>query len=139
MWVLAKGGSMNYQEVLDNLHDYVTEKLREDDLSVNHFIIEFNSLQQLIDERIEQESRKDKLTVGSTWECVAACFVVEIPSIVVEIPSEAKLTSILTVLSDTCEFIGNDNLMTSVKVNDKHYIIPTSQFLICFKPIKEGE
>ena len=51
-----------YQESLDNLHDYVTEKLREEDLSVNHFIIEFNSLQQLIDIYPEYLELKAKAT-----------------------------------------------------------------------------
>jgi len=48
---------MNYQEALNSLQEYVIEKLREDDLSINHFTIEFDLIQQLIDERIEEESK----------------------------------------------------------------------------------
>lgn len=87
-------------------------------------------LQELVDEKIEQESRKDKLIVGSEWECVALC-------LVAEISSKGKLTSILTVLGVVCTFIGNDDFMSTIKVKDKHYVIPTEQFLLCFKPIGE--
>ena len=61
----------DYQEALRNLENYVIEKLREEDLSINHFTIEIEVLQQLIDEKLEQESRKDKLILGSKWECIA--------------------------------------------------------------------
>ena len=77
-----------YQESLDNLHDYVTEKLREEDLSVNHFIIEFNSLQQLIDERprlikalkdinelLERLTLEQKKSLGATVYTVQALII----------------------------------------------------------------
>ena len=31
-------------------------------------------LNDLVNEKLEQESRKDKLIIGSEWECVANCY-----------------------------------------------------------------
>ena len=92
----------------------------------------FDELENLAIEKDEQESRKDKLIVGSEWECLVVCFVAEISN-------KGKITSILTVLDGVCVFIGNDYFMSTIKVNGKHYVIPTSQFLLCFRPIKEGD
>lgn len=89
-------------------------------------------IKELVNEKLEFESRKDKLIVGSKWECVAVC-------LVSEISNKEKSIPILTVLGSVCLFVGNDDLMSTIKVKDKRYVIPTSQFLLCFKPIKEGE
>jgi len=113
----------DYQEALRNLENYVIEKLREEDLSINHFMIEFEILKQHFDEKLEQESRKDNLIVGSKWECVANCY---------------------------CESYGDalkieKGEITQLQSYHNHTlalnrgIMPTQQFLLCFKPLKEGE
>ena len=117
MWLLEKGGSgMNYQEALRNLENYVVEKLREEDLSINHFTIEFEVLKQLIDEKLEQESRKDKLILGSQWECVCKTY------------GKVKIIDIHP-LSKTVTF-RNMLFSQTEKIDD---------FIICFRPLKEGE
>ena len=83
----------------------------------------FDELEKLAIEKDEQESRKDKLIVGSEWECVADCY---------------------------CEFHGEALIIVEgelIKVQSIHnhtlainrVIMPTQQFLLCFKPLKEGE
>ena len=39
-----------------------------------HTIEDFELLKKLAKEKDEQDSRKDKLIVGSQWECVADCY-----------------------------------------------------------------
>ena len=149
MWLLEKGGSgmiKKYQDMIGNILATFVDVVDEDKTygfyhnSEHYYNTDyytqnkhcFDELEKLAIEKDEQESRKDKLVVGSEWECVAVC-------LVAEVSSKSTLTSILTVLGDGCVFIGNDYLMTTIKVKDKHYVIPTSQFLLCFKPIEKEE
>ena len=39
------------------------------------YIKDADLLQKLVDEKVEFESRKDKLIVGSQWECVIQCII----------------------------------------------------------------
>ena len=112
-----------YKEALRNLENYVIEKLREEDLSINHFTIEFEVLQQLIDEKVEQESRKDKLIVGSKWECVANCF------------CENWGDALIIRKGDIIQMQSIHNHTLAINRG----IMPTEQFLLCFRPLKEGE
>ena len=83
----------------------------------------FDELEKLAIEKDEQESRKDKLVVGSKWECVANCY---------------------------CESYGDalkieKGTVVQLQSNHGHTlaisrgIMPTQQFLLCFRPLKEGE
>lgn len=116
-----------YTEALRNLENYVVEKLREEDLSINHFTVEFEVLKQLIDEKLEQESRKDKLIVGSEWECVVEnrgrndVFKKGIEVYIWEVKGN---------------FVNFGYGTAYGYVRDS---IPIEQFLLCFKFLKEGE
>ena len=128
---------MNYQEALNSLQEYVIEKLREDDLSINHFTIEFDLIQQLIDEKLEQESRKDKLIVGSEWECVAICYSEGIsfraPICLVNVKGIVEITEIGE--SDGIHYVEYSS-QNERRLDE--YAMPIDQFILCFKPIKEG-
>ena len=125
-----------YKEALRNLENYVIEKLREEDLSINHFTIEIEVLQQLIDEKLEQESRKDKLIVGSQWECVAKCLT-PISSHYIDPILDRRTIAIqkswvLTVLEIEKDYVKLQHENTKC-------FLSQDQFLLCFKPLKEGE
>jgi len=120
---------MNYQEaLLRNLENYVIEKLREEDLSINHFTIELEVLQQLIDEKSEQESRKYKLIVGSEWECIVSCFAND--SMFYKVGTKVKVLSLEEY--DRVFFVR-------VKSEWQEVIFVVDQFLLCFKPLKKEE
>ena len=56
----------DYQEALDRLENFAYHGGEKG----NNVKI----IQELVNEKLEQESRKDKLVVGSEWECVADCY-----------------------------------------------------------------
>jgi hypothetical protein len=138
MWVSKKGRSgMNHQEALDELECYSIQWVvnymdnEKADKMLNHSKL----LQQLIDEKIERESRKDKLIVGSEWECVVRCNGMSFSHVegtIVKIKylnyDAEVLTTPLTELENYLdpwgEYVDIDEVFT------------TSQFLLCFKPIK---
>ena len=119
----------DYQEMLDELECYALQWAvnylnNEESIEIlNHS----KTLQVLIDEKLEQESRKDKLIVGSEWECVAknrgrnTIHKKGIEVYILKIEENFSIISYKTVYG---------------WVED---VIPTDQFLLCFKPIKEGE
>jgi len=83
---------------------------------------EENLIKKWIDERVEFESRKDKLIVGSVWECVATNYG-----------------------EDWCWRKGTDVVITELADDDlvsfsdiKYKNIqdeqPDEQFMVCFKP-----
>jgi len=79
-------------------------------------------------EKDEQESRKDKLVVGSKWECVANCIIDR----GVRSSEYIKNGDIVKVYYfDTELFVFIDD--------DRHRMMPTQQFLLCFKPLEEGQ
>ena len=88
---------------------------------------EKNLMQELIDYKFEQESRKDKLIVGSEWECVAenrgrnTVFKKGIEIYIWEI--EANFIT-----------FGHGTVYGYVRDS-----VPIDQFLLCFKFLKEGE
>ena len=87
----------------------------------------FDELEKLAIEKDEQESRKDKLIVGSQWECVAenrgrnAVFKKGIEAYIWEVKEN---------------FVNFGYGTVYGYVRDS---IPIEQFLLCFKPLKEGE
>lgn len=84
-------------------------------------------LQELVDKEIEQESRKDKLIVGSQWECIAenrgrnTVFKKGIETYILEI-EENFIT------------FGHGTVYGYVRDS-----APIDQFLLCFKPKGENE
>ena len=121
MWLLEKGGSgMNYQESLRRMYELLGKIPYEVELS------DLNPLRELVFEKLEQESRKDKLIVGSQWECVAenrgrnTVFKKGIETYILEI-EENFIT------------FGHGTVYGYVRDS-----APIDQFLLCFKPIKEG-
>ena len=73
---------------------------------------------KLVEKEAERQSRKDNLVVGSKWECVAECFVQFQGEILM-----AKKGDLLTLFS-----VSNNTVCAS------SVVMPTDQFLICFKP-----
>ena len=112
MWLLEKGGSgMNkYKEALRRMYELLGKIPYEVELS------DLNPLSELVNEKLEQESRKDKLVVGSKWECVCKTY------------GKVKIIDIHP-LSKTVTF-RNMLFSQTEKIDD---------FILCFKPIKEGE
>ena len=109
----------DYQEALDRLENFAYHGGEKG----NNVKI----IQELVNEKIEQESRKEKLIVGSRWECVAknrGRNTIHKKGIEVYILKIEENFSIISY-----EIIYG-------WVED---VIPTDQFLLCFKPIKEGE
>ena len=71
-------------------------------------------LQELVYKEIELQSRKDKLVVGSEWECIIDCYGSEHEFVVVQ------SVKVFEILDD--------------KVRIGYDWIPKQQFLLCFKP-----
>lgn len=80
-----------------------------------HTIEDFELLKKLAKEKDEQESRKDKLVVGSEWECVYLCF------------GRHSIWNI----EDVCQVTRITE--NGVGLSNEDYM-PKDQFLICFKP-----
>jgi hypothetical protein len=95
---------------------------------------EKNLMQELIDAKLEQESRKDKLIVGSKWRCIITHTVFR----------EENITDSMSV---TYNRMGD--IVTITNVGDynitykfKRYIICLDfigHFLTCFKPLESEE
>ena len=118
-----------YQEALNELENYIVEKLRADDLSINHFMVEIDQLQELVDKEIEFESRKEKLVVGSEWECIARCNGMEFTHIKGTIVRIENTNGDLEVLIKPLNNL--EDYMFDLDPND---VVCTDQFLLCFKP-----
>lgn len=102
---------MKYQEALYRLDDG------------EHTIEDFELLKKLAKEKDEQESRKDKLIVGSVWECVVEHRVIigdDIHTIIAGSHIEVYLSKERTVIY---------RIKQSLYCTDL-----TEHFLLCFKP-----
>ena len=95
----------------------------------------FDELEKLAIEKDEQESRKDKLIVGSKWECIIRCngmSFIHTEGTVVKISNmngdsevlTTPLTELENYLDPTGEYVDIDDVLT------------TQQFLLCFRPLK---
>ena len=76
-------------------------------------------LRELVDEKTEMLSRKDKLVVGSEWECVAGC------------NSKHFVYDVGDVVEVLCVENGHI-LLKPYAIRDD--VIKEQQFLLCFKP-----
>ena len=88
----------------------------------------FDELEKLAIEKDEQESRKDKLVVGSKWECVVSCFAND--SMYYKVGVKVKVLSLK-------EY--DRELFVKVKSEWQEVMFVVDQFLLCFKPLKEEE
>jgi hypothetical protein len=123
MWVFEKGRSgMNYQEALRRIIDeYIP--MHYEGKPMNQQTEDALLLQALVNEKLEQESRKDYLIVGSQWECVANCYYESYgDALKIQKGEVTKITS-----------YHNHTLAIT------RGIMPTQQFLLCFKPIDKRE
>ena len=102
-----------YKLALDKLKNYsIGEALRCEEI-----------LKELVNEKLEQESRKDKLIVGSQWECVANCYY------------ESYGDALKIEKGEITQLQSYHNHTLAISRG----IMPTQQFLLCFRPLKEGE
>ena len=123
---------MNYQEALRRMYELLGKIPYEVELS------DLNPLRELVFEKLEQETRKDKLIAGSQWECVAICYSEGIsfraPICLVNVKGIVEITEIGE--SDGIHYVEY-SFQNGIRLDE--FAIPTQQFLLCFKPIKEGE
>lgn len=80
----------------------------------------------LLEEKIEFESRKDKLVEGSAWECV-------VPHLAdATQPYDIKKGSKVTILDIAEEYLSY--------LNEKEELVldAIEHFILCFKPIEKG-
>jgi hypothetical protein len=114
-----------YQEALDELECYSIQWVDDyvDNEAADKMLNHSKLLQQLIDEKLEQESRKDKLVVGSEWECVFECF------------GENRHYDVKdnVVINKIFNLYGTYINVGHGQIDDN---IPEQQFLLCFKPRK---
>ena len=108
------------------MNKYLDALYRLDD--GEHTIEDFELLKKLAKDKDEQDSRKDKLVVGSEWECVVDCTVAHITDIA---PSwkgdEIQVTKIVL---DVIEF----RCLNDTERRKQKYTVGKDQFLLCFKP-----
>ena len=110
----------NWGSYLNETNEVGAELKFDDDMNV---------IQKLIDERIEFESRKDKLIVGSEWECILENYSMYYEPFIIRIGNKFKIKTIY--YEGTME-ISNQSF-------PKGAYLPTQQFLHCFKPSEKGE
>lgn len=131
MWVSKKGGSgMKYQEALDDMKRHIVG------IPVLgwYYKKDADLLQKLVDEKFEFESRKDYLVLDSLWECVVECYI-RYDDIFVRVDD----LFVLVTKGYVCQFICEQGDFVIIWCSEDHYKLPKEQFLLCFKPIKEGE
>lgn len=109
----------DYQEALDRLENFAYHGGEKG----NNVKI----IQELVNEKLEQESRKDKLIVGSEWECVVSCFAND--SMYYKVGVKVKVLSLE-------EY--DKVLFVRVKSEWQEVMFVADQFLLCFRPLKEG-
>ena len=130
MWFLEKGGSgmKDYQEALDRLENFAYHGGEKG----NNVKI----IQELVNEKLEQESRKDKLIVGSRWECVAKSLAPISARYIDPIFDKSTIAIqkswVLTVLEIEKDYVKLQHENTKC-------FLSQDQFLLCFRPLKEGD
>lgn len=106
-----------YQEALKDIN--TRNEYFKQNIKVHIGRTTMSAIEELVDKEIELQSRKDKLIVGSEWECVAGSFY-------------GFWGDYVAIKKGTTVKIGSVNgRMISF---DRGAIVPTDQFLLCFKP-----
>ena len=124
-----------YQEAL-NKTNFILRKLSgwsgKDLSEIDNQYDLFNNqalIQELVDKEIELQSRKEKLVVGSEWECIARCNGMEFTHIKGTIVRIENTNGDLEVLIKPLNNL--EDYMFDLDPND---VVCTDQFLLCFKP-----
>jgi len=84
-------------------------------------------IQDLVNERIEFESRKYKLVVGSEWECVVECYGA---FNFIDVGERVRIIDVF----------GGEGLLAIQYLDSELFDqLPISQCLYCFEPVMKGE
>jgi hypothetical protein len=123
-----------YQEALDELECYSIQWVVNyvDNEAADKMLNHSKLLQQLIDEKLEQESRKDKLIVGSEWECV-----LDLICPCLKYNGETKVGYELLYKTRVVTIVEVVNNYVKFKMDDYLCIIGLPQFLFCCRTRKE--
>ena len=87
--------------------------------------------EQLVSEKDEQLSRKDKLVVGSEWECVVNTFT---PIRAFYIDPLLDKNYLKIGKSAVVRVVDFDDMNVLMILNSAKCILSKDQFLLCFKP-----
>ena len=117
---------MNYQEALRRMYELLGKIPFEVELS------DLNPLSELVNEKLEQESRKEKLIVGSEWVCVINNKAQQFGNYKPYVENIKKGLIVEVFDVNGLIIFGHDKSMES-------WVVGEDQFLACFKPLKEGE
>lgn len=137
----------NYQEAIDRIKEHClaspSRMMGEEfgfghDYDMDHdgYEDEIELLQELLDEKTEQESRKDKLIIGSKWECVVDMMAIEKPKNNVRGWIDITRCEKVTIISLSYK---DDNWFIEIGGFGYYVIMAKEQFLLCFKPIEKEE
>ena len=111
-----------YKLALDKLKNYsIGEALRCEEI-----------LKELVNEKLEQESRKEKLIVGSEWVCVINNKAQQFGNYKPYVENIKKGLIVEVFDVNGLIIFGHDKSMES-------WVVGEEQFLACFRPLKEGE
>lgn len=116
-----------YQEALDCLHAQATYYKNNDEADDCK-----KTLQELVNEKIEQQSRKDKLVEGSKWVCELDNKAQEFGNYKPHVENIKKGLIVEVFNVNGLIIFGHDKSMES-------WVIGEEQFIACFRPLKEGE
>lgn len=125
---------MNYQEALDELECYALQWSANygNEEMADEVLRNSKLLQQLIDEKVEKESRKDKLVEGSKWVCELDNKAQEFGNYKPHVENIKKGLIVEVFNVNGLIIFGHDKSMES-------WVIGKEQFIACFRPLKEGE
>lgn len=91
----------------------------------------YEMLKKLAEEKDEQKSRKDKLVVGSEWECVVNTFA---PIRAFYIDPLLDKNYLKIGKSAVVRVVDFDDMNVLMILNSAKCILSKDQFLLCFKP-----
>lgn len=122
-----------YQEALNFVDNFVIDGMAngydEPRIFCQFFGNELNPLYELVAEKTEQLSRKEKLVVGSEWECVA----------------DYMCALLVDSFTQEVRYLNKGNVVKVIDINEKYhtvfirsvihtYSVTLDQFLLCNKP-----
>ena len=114
----------DYQEALDRLENFAYHGGEKG----NNVKI----IQELVNEKLEQESRKDKLIVGSEWVCDVGNKAQEFGNYKPHVENIKKGLIVEVFDVNGLIIFGHNKSMES-------WVVGEEQFLACFRPLKEGD
>ena len=88
------------------------------------------TLRELVEKDKEFQSRKEKLIVGSEWECVSQCLAERVAMLQCY-TRIMNIDNMVTIAEFGCEYVNFRLLDTNAPLL---FTTPKDQFLLCFKP-----